>query len=229
MGRELLRVPPKWRHPKTSRYDRRLHRDVDDFKPLRSNFEAALADFEDDVAKMGMEKATEYHGGGPRRSDYMDFKGVEPTWYQVYETVSEGTPVTPPFETREELVEYLVENGDFWDQRRRAEGPRGGFQMPCAPWSRKSAESFVMGSGWAPSMVISGGVVRSGAGDFEAEPEGAFVMGSAILLLISLLVFSAYVSLSFSVFQYRNPTANQMSFYRDFEAVIGFQKLDKYQ
>lgn len=229
MGRQLLRVPPNWQHPKTTRYDYRLCKDVEGYKPLSRDYEAALADFEVDVEKQGLEAALKDHGGGPLKDDYLNFEGVEPTWWQVYETVSEGTPVTPPFATREELVEYLVENGDFWDQQRRAEGPRGGFQMPCEPWSGKSAEAFVMGSGWAPSMVISGGVVRSGVGDFEAEPEGAFVMGSAILLLISLLAFSAYVSLAFSVFQYRNPTANQMSFYRDFESVISFQKLDKYQ
>ncbi len=32
----------------------------------------------------------------------------EPTWFQVYETVSEGTPVTPPFATEQELSDYLV-------------------------------------------------------------------------------------------------------------------------
>jgi hypothetical protein len=74
----------------------------------------------------------------------------EMTWYQVYETVSEGTPVTPPFETQSELVEYLVANGDFWDQRCRKEGSS---IMECAPWSRKQAEAFVYGPGWAPSLI----------------------------------------------------------------------------
>ena len=162
MGRQLLRVPPNWEHPKTTRYDYHLCRDVECYKPLHNDYEAALVDFEDDVAKMGMEEALEERGGALVRDDYTDFKGFEPTWYQVYETVSEGTPVTPAFETREELVEYLVENGDFWDQKRRTAGPRGGFQMSCDPWSRKSAEAFVMGSGWAPSMVVSSGVLQSG-------------------------------------------------------------------
>lgn len=38
--------------------------------------------------------------------------GAEATWYQVYETVTEGTPVTPPFETLAELVDWLVEKGE---------------------------------------------------------------------------------------------------------------------
>ncbi len=81
------------------------------------------------------------------------------TWWQVYETVSEGTPVTPPFATREELVEYLVENGDFWDQARRK---RGWTITDCAPWSRATAEKFVLGSGCAPSMISFGGRLMSG-------------------------------------------------------------------
>lgn len=37
--------------------------------------------------------------------------------YCLYEEVSEGTPVTPVFATEEELVDYLVENGNFWGQK----------------------------------------------------------------------------------------------------------------
>ena len=37
-------------------------------------------------------------------------------WYQVYESVTEGTPVTPPFETLEELEEHLVREGDVFMQ-----------------------------------------------------------------------------------------------------------------
>ena len=56
----------------------------------------------------------------------------EATWFQAWETVTEGTPVTPPFATTDELVDYLVTRGDFWDQE-RGDGP----------WDRKSAEEFV--------------------------------------------------------------------------------------
>ena len=77
------------------------------------------------------------------------WKDGEATWFQVYETVSEGTPVTPPFATKAELVEYLVANGDFWDQKRREEGGSG---MPCEPWNREAAEQFV-NDAWAPSMI----------------------------------------------------------------------------
>ena len=112
-------------------------------------------------------------GSGSEYENYADWSGNPPdvayyrpnwnksemTWFQVYETVSEGTPVTPPFEMREELVEYLVANGDFWDQHRRTNGDT---IMKCEPWSRKAAEMFVFGSGWAPSMISIGGELKSG-------------------------------------------------------------------
>jgi hypothetical protein len=61
----------------------------------------------------------DYNGMPPDKEYYRpDWKPEDMTWIQVYETVSEGTPVTPPFATREELVDYLVNNGDFWDQSR---------------------------------------------------------------------------------------------------------------
>lgn len=84
------------------------------------------------------------------------------TWFQVYETVSEGTPVTPPFATKDELVDYLSTRGDFWDQD-RGDGP----------WKRERAEAFVR-SGFAPSLVVT----RSAAGvDVRAPRDGQFETG----------------------------------------------------
>lgn len=101
-----------------------------------------------------------WHGTPPDPSYYRPpWNESEATWWQVYETVSEGTPVTPPFETQEELIEYLVANGDFWDQSRRAEGCS---TMNCDPWSREQAEKFVKNSGWAPSFVMDSKGFRSG-------------------------------------------------------------------
>lgn len=141
------------------RWDHRLQKEVECYEPLHDDYADALESFETDIKKMGLAEAIDYHGGGPKSDDYVDFKGKEPTWWQVYETVSEGTPVTPPFETREEIVEYLVKNGDFWDQKRREEGRSS---MPCAPWSRENAVAFVMESGWAPSLILANGKIMSG-------------------------------------------------------------------
>jgi len=162
MGREIRNVPANWQHPKKTKWNPYLQKEEDGYVPLLEDREVALKRFARDIGKMGLAGAIDAHGGGPRSDEYVNFEGHEPTWFQVYETVSEGTPVTPPFEKTEELVDYLVANGDFWDQKRRAEVSSRGFQMPCAPWSRESAESFVMSGGWAPSMVMVDGKIMSG-------------------------------------------------------------------
>ena len=103
----------------------------------------------------------DYYGSPPDPIYYRpSWEESNATWLQVYETVSEGTPVSPPFETPEELVDYLVENGDFWDQRRRA-NPNRFSVINCDPWPRDRAEEFVR-SGWAISFVIDSNGLRSG-------------------------------------------------------------------
>lgn len=69
----------------------------------------------------------------------------EGPWWQVWETVSEGSPVTPAFATAEELVDYLVKNGDAWCQKRPDERPP----------TREAAENFVKHAGWVPSGMSS--------------------------------------------------------------------------
>ena len=71
-----------------------------------------------------------------------------PGW-QMWETVSEGSPISPVFKTKEELARYLVNNR----------------------WSR--GESFeqwlaLIKEGWAPSMVIVDGRCMSGV-EFVSE------------------------------------------------------------
>lgn len=61
--------------------------------------------------------------------------------WQVWETVSEGSPVTPVFATRDELVTHLCTDGQRVTLREGA-------------MSRQEAEAFV-GSGWAPSFIAS--------------------------------------------------------------------------
>jgi len=60
--------------------------------------------------------------------------------WQVWETVSEGSPITPVFATAAELIDHLVYVG-AWRKR----------------WSRDAAERFVNGSGWAPTGMVVGG------------------------------------------------------------------------
>jgi len=153
MGREIRKVTPNYEHPKD---------DSGQYKPLFSDFEESLAEFEDYMKKNGLRDAIGYFGGSPSPEDYMlveynkddglyyGAKDEERTWLQVFETVSEGSPVSPPFETVENLIEYLVEKGDFWCQSRGNNPP-----------PRESVEAFV-NSGWAPSAIMANGVIKLG-------------------------------------------------------------------
>jgi hypothetical protein len=93
--------------------------------------------------------------GEVRKSDggtYEDWAGDPPSppnpydympngaWYQLFENVSEGTPLSPPFETKQALIDWLSSNKDFWGNQ----------------WSKESAE-FIVEQGFALSGIMSGG------------------------------------------------------------------------
>ena len=150
VGREIRRVPPHWGHPKYDASDRR-DRAGEDRPCYDETFAEAAAEWERSFSAWesgGREESGqdcefwEWEGGPPDPEMYRPKFTEEPTWFQVYETVSEGTPVSPPFATKEELIEYLVEYGDFWCQQRRENPP-----------SREAATAFVE-SEWAPSMMV---------------------------------------------------------------------------
>lgn len=172
MGREIRRVPANWQHPKIRCDHRPICQNGECYQPMRDeNFDDAAKEWKEDFLSWERGERPdycseeyrnlefwEYTNDPPDRKYYRPYKDEEATWYQVYETVSEGTPVTPPFATQQELVEYLINNGDFWDQRRLAKGDDWGR----AGWSKEEAENFVYGDGWAPSMVMEGGIIKHG-------------------------------------------------------------------
>jgi len=87
-------------------------------------------------------EAWEWIGKPPDRKYYRPFADEEATWYQLWETVTEGTPVSPPFATLEELVAHLAKFGDDWDRKRGDGG-----------WGLAAATRFVK-TGWAPTLMI---------------------------------------------------------------------------
>jgi hypothetical protein len=168
-------VPPGWEHPQTTEYNHLTRREEQGYQPMYDEdvegafakwveeYRAWLAGGHDEViAKCG---EADYPKAEPYRA-FCNWLGQSPdpkfyrpkwdesaaTWFQVYETVSEGTPVTPPFATKGELVEYLCTHGDFWDQRRRRDGVSG----DNGPWTREQAERFVE-RGSAMSLVVESG------------------------------------------------------------------------
>ncbi len=163
MGREIRRVPAGWFHPEQEckhrpgcRYP--INAPGLCFIPLRKDFKEASDQW---VAGFMAHRHTaeprdpeyfwEYEGPPPEREDFVDYEGSPATWFQVYETVSEGTPVTPSFATQDQLIDYLVKHGDSWRWRQGTGG-----------YTRAQAEKFVKTTEWVPSMTMGPGGVKMG-------------------------------------------------------------------
>jgi len=159
MSRELVRVPPNYEHPRIIVERWNGPRWV--MKPTfhHTSYEDALSEFEEKKARVGrgeLDKYEECYRGktseetianwledhsAPEKDWYRNWKVEDATWFQLWQTVTEGGPVSPAFETKEELVEYLVRYGDeFYDEEPR-----------IRPWARDYATDFIMGVGWKPS------------------------------------------------------------------------------
>ena len=151
MGREIRNVPPNYQHElSTCEHWPRCQADGRHFQPKyeRNYNKACIAWYE---AAASFEPNAdcsfyhEYESNPPNKKYYLEYDPDDKqlcTWFQLYETVSEGTPASPAFATKEELADYLAENGDYWDQRRRKEGKS---IMDCSPWGKESAYKFVFG------------------------------------------------------------------------------------
>ena len=175
MGREVRRVPANWEHPVTKDTygsDRSQPMYDQTFAGAEAEW---LADF--DRIRGGGAKGYEiecYPRGvcqwakdnlPPDPDYYRPWDDADATWFQLWETVSEGTPVSPPFATKGELAAYLGEHGDFWDQSRCKTADwvsLWGGKPGVSGWGKERAERFVNGPGWAPSMVMQGGRLMSG-------------------------------------------------------------------
>jgi len=159
MGREIRRVPSTWEHPQQ---DDKCWQPMFEgsFKKVKKEWIDGLLEYERlGKAKENKSEFWEWEGPPPDPNYYVPYNSDDTdlcTWFQVYETVSEGTPVTPAFETPGELIQYLSTKGDFWDQR-RGDGA----------WPLENAKSFV-GEGYRPTaMVTPKGIVM--ARDMESD------------------------------------------------------------
>jgi hypothetical protein len=179
MGREIRKVPPNWQHPKVETLRFTVGRElryIDAPQPMYDrDYEDAAREWIDAFVKWHVAKEYdscaddddkqkpywEWEGNPPNRQYYRPWKSEDATWFQLWETVTEGTPVSPPFETLEELTSYLAEHGDYWDQKRAAEG-----KMIEAPgWGIDNARKFIEHSGQCCSMQVINRKVFSGTRD----------------------------------------------------------------
>ena len=154
MGREVRRVPADWQHPLkyeegpadwskvNFRDDRALFEPL--YEPDRSIRELQ-AEWDEERVKYEAENPekdySDYEGNRPMSSDYMPYWGEEErTHYQMYESTSEGTPISPVMETPEELARWLADHGA---------STFASFTATYEEWLPTCK------GGWAPSMVIA--------------------------------------------------------------------------
>ena len=173
MSREVRRVPPPdvWMHPtETSRFG------ITEYIPLcdwcycefLARYEADLGTADEDM-----------WDGPPSQDDPTYRPHFDPetrTWWQLYETVSEGTPLSPPFPTREALRAWLLAYGDYWEQN-RAKRERRPVNLPSP-----AGVDALLDSGFAPTAMASAGALRDPYGDpiGSVSPHGAVDHDSAL-------------------------------------------------
>ena len=167
MGREVRMVVPNWEHPKEETYNHMTRQYKKTFIVMYDGaFEPAMEEWvmEYNNWKLGiggygdrefsLEEFLDWIGSPPDPKYYRpNWKKENMTWFQIYETVSEGTPISPPFETKEELIEWMSNNLDYWGKQ----------------WTREQAEHFVNGSGFALSGICVNGQCKNG---YEVVPKG---------------------------------------------------------
>lgn len=88
-----------------------------------------------------------YEGQSADRETWKPTKPPTGEWWQLWETISEGSPVTPAFETAESLALYMGEN------------PRAGRTKNM---TYEAILKWVTTGGWAPSLVVTSAGIKSG-------------------------------------------------------------------
>lgn len=164
MGREIRRVPVDWQHPLDTKG---TYRPANHYHPLFDNdyatavaeWKQAFADWEADkdgersrvTAAYGHYEYWDWSGCPPNRDYYRDraWTPEEATAYQVYETVSEGTPVSPVFATVDDLRRWLINDQGM---------------------SEAGADQFI-GWGSVPSGIVNTATGVSKWGLAVAEPD----------------------------------------------------------
>jgi len=103
MGREVRMVPPGWEHPK---------RADGGYDPLLKGYAKAKEEWDNyKPEEHNGYSRKEWFGTKPLAKDYMpDWSPEEATHLRMYETTSEGTPISPAFATPEELARWLADN-----------------------------------------------------------------------------------------------------------------------
>lgn len=173
MGREVRRVPLDWQHPRIATSGKYEWQRPGRCRPVfmaRTYREAKVEwdsnnsawidgtheDLVDGTTNKGENPSYSDWNGGPPDPEYYrqrEWAAEEATAYQVYETVSEGTPVSPVLPTREALIAWLTSPIPATERYP---------DLSVQGMSREQAERFA-GVGCAPSFICDGLSIEMGA------------------------------------------------------------------
>lgn len=125
MGREVRRVPKDWEHPKNE-HGHEI--------PLHEAFTYNQEEIEEGLRDGWLEGEPPFYG-----MDVMpQWDETERTHYQMYENVTEGTPISPVMDSPETLARWLADN---------EASASGNLTATYEQWLS------VCKGGWAPSMA----------------------------------------------------------------------------
>lgn len=161
MSREVRMVPANWEHPKgldgayQPLYEENYQAAADDWMHNCLLWYAGQHQYQKKYPSAAECKHWwEWSGPPPEEQYHMPvFAPEDRTHWQMYETCSEGTPISPPMETAELLAHWLADN------------KASAFAEDTATYEQWLA---AIQAGWAPSAIIQGGELKSGvaaAGD----------------------------------------------------------------
>ncbi|ENN86035.1 hypothetical protein RHSP_31711 [Rhizobium freirei PRF 81] len=156
MGREVRKVPENWDHPRYAEWNAPFPTAVGRFIPMHNGgYEQAAADWLQKANAEGLEEAIDYYGDAPKKSDYMpSWPEEQRTHFMMYESTSEGTPISPAFSTPEELARWLADTGA---------SSFAGHTASYEAWLR------IANGGYAPSAVMTSHGLSSGVDVFATE------------------------------------------------------------
>ena len=162
MSREVRKVPSDWSHPR---------RPNGSLQPMfNEDYETAANEWLDNCALWSSGKHPsqsgeyasdtpyywEYDGNPPDPEYYMPkFDPEQCTYFQMYETCSEGTPISPPMKTPQLLARWLADTG------------ASSFADMTATYDQWLD---TIEAGWAVSAVMVDGELKSGVADTK-EPD----------------------------------------------------------
>lgn len=144
MGREVRMVPKDWVHPKDGR---------EKLIPLLDEFGYNPDEVVEGLREGWLNKYMPNYGVGVMPK----FPDGSCTHYQMYETCSEGTPISPVMETPEGLAHWLADN------------KASAFADMGATYEEWLA---MIKKGSAPSAIIENGIMKPGVVIYSEIKEG---------------------------------------------------------